>query len=73
MPATDLLAAGTLTDLQGIGAGLAAQIDETVRRGSFGLRDDLLNAIPPGLLDVLRVKGLGAKKVRALWQNLGIT
>lgn len=69
----DRLHGGTLTDIPGIGEGLEAQIRELVERGSFGLRDDLLNAIPPGLLEVLRVKGLGAKKVRMLWQDLGVT
>jgi DNA polymerase (family 10) len=69
----DRLHGGTLTDIPGIGEGLEAQIRELVGRGSFGLRDDLLNAIPTGLLEVLRVKGLGAKKVRMLWQDLGVT
>lgn len=71
--AADRLAAGTLTDISGIGDGLAAQIEELLARGSFELRDELLNAVPAGLLDVLRVKGLGTKKVRTLWKELGIT
>lgn len=64
---------GTLTDVDGIGDGLAADIQALLSRGSFDLRDDLLNAVPTGLLDVLRVKGLGTKKVRTLWQELDIT
>ena len=72
-PAEDLLAAGTLTDIPGIGAGLAAQIQTLLDFGSFELRDELLAALPPGLLETLRVKGLGAKKVRKLWKTLGVT
>ena len=72
-PAEERLAGGTLTDVRGIGEGLAAQILELTERGSFALRDELLAEIPPGLHDVLRVKGLGAKKVRRLWQDLGVT
>jgi len=64
---------GALTSIDGIGDGLAGQIQELLDRGSFELRDELLNAVPTGLLDVLRVKGLGTKKVRTLWQELGIT
>lgn len=64
---------GTLTQIDGIGEGLAAQIDELLTRGSFELRDELLNAVPAGLLDVLRIKGLGPKKVRTLWKALDIT
>lgn len=69
----DRLQAGTLTEIDGIGDGLAADIEELLDRGSFALRDELLNAVPAGLLDVLRVKGLGTKKVRVLWDELGIT
>ncbi len=71
--AVDLLQAGTLTDVKGIGSGLAAQITELVQTGSFEARDALLGAIPPGVLDMMRIKGLGAKKVRAIWQQLEIT
>ncbi len=71
-PATRLLEAGTLTDLPGIGAGTAGHIGDLVRRGSFDLRDGLLEEVPPGLLDVLRVRGLGTKKARRLWTELGI-
>ncbi len=72
-PVIDLLEAGTLTDLPGIGAGLAAQMQELLDYGSFEVRDELLAAVPPGLLEALRVKGLGAPKVRKLWKELGIT
>lgn len=68
-----LARAGTLTDIAGIGAGLAAQITSLVDMGSFDVRDELLASLPPGLLDVLRVKGLGAKKVRTLWKELDVT
>ncbi len=72
-PVTELLQTGQLKDVPGIGSGLEAQIREMVARGSFPLRDELLNAVPTGLLEVLRVKGLGPKKVRRLWQTLGVT
>lgn len=61
-----------VTEIQGIGKGLASQIAEILERGSFEVRDDLLGSIPPGIMDVLKVKGLGAKKARVLWKSLGI-
>jgi len=64
---------GALQGIDGIGEGLAAQIGDLFARGSFDLRDDLLNAVPPGLLDVLRINGLGTKRVRTLWEELDIT
>ena len=68
----DLVESNTLTSIRGIGKGLAAQIEEIIDTGTFEAREELLGAIPAGVLDVMRVKGLGAKKVRALWQNLNI-
>ncbi len=62
-----------LTAIQGIGKGLASQIRELLARGSFDVRDELLGAVPPGVLDVLSVRGLGARKARVLWRELGVT
>ena len=68
----DLLEQGTLTSIRGIGDRLAQQIQDIVDTGTFESREALLGAIPAGVLDIMRVKGLGAKKVRALWQQLNI-
>ncbi|NNF58429.1 MAG: DNA polymerase/3'-5' exonuclease PolX [Rhodothermaceae bacterium] len=68
-----LVAEGTLTDVAGVGQSLAADIAEFLDTGQFPAVAELLATLPPGLLDVLRVKGLGPKKVRVLWQDLDIT
>ncbi len=69
----ELAEAGELTSVGGIGEGLAEQITDLLATGSFDLRDELLSVVPTGLLQVLKVKGLGTKKVRALWEELGVT
>lgn len=69
----DLLAAGGLEDVKGIGKGLVAEIEEFVATGVMGVTESLLQALPPGLPEVLRVKGLGVKKVRVLWKDAGVT
>ncbi|CAN5504492.1 helix-hairpin-helix domain-containing protein [soil metagenome] len=69
----DLARDNALEGMSGIGAKLAADIATLATQGSFALRDELLQAIPPGLPEILRVKGLGVKKVHALWKTLGIT
>ena len=73
VPVADLVADGSLTDVQGIGKGLAADIREIVTTGDLALTDRLLQSLPPGLPDVLRVRGLGVKKVKALWDEAGVT
>lgn len=72
-PVESLLDAGTLTDVRGIGKGLADQIEEIVRTGSFTLREELLGSIPPGIIEMLRVKGIGAKTARTIWKSLNVT
>lgn len=72
-PLDTLVADDRLTELRGIGSGLAAQIGALVREGSFELHDELLATLPPGLPDLLRIKGLGPKKVRRLWKELDVT
>ena len=73
VPVAGLVADGTdLASLQGIGKGLAAEITEFVQTGVMGVTETLLQALPPGLPEVLRVKGLGVKKVRTLWQEAGV-
>lgn len=59
-------------ELRGIGGGLADEIDEIVKGGSSRQLEDLLAGTPPGLLDIMTLRGLGPKKVRALWTGLGI-
>ncbi len=71
--ALQLVERGAVTEVPGIGKGIAADIEALVRTGSFETLDRLVESLPPGLLDVLRVKGLGTKKVRALWTELGLT
>jgi len=68
----ELLEAGTLAEVRGIGAGLVAAIAEILQTGKLQLRTDLAAKYPPGLLDLFRVGGLGPKKIRILHRELGI-
>jgi len=65
--------AGTLTELKGIGATIAGNIAELWRTGRMKFHDELADATPTGYLEMIRIPGLGAKKVRALGEGLGIT
>ncbi len=64
---------GELTKIDGIGAKMAAKIGEFAATGEIGEHKELLTRVPPGLLDVLDVPGLGPKTVKALWETLGVT
>ncbi|MEE8246732.1 MAG: DNA polymerase/3'-5' exonuclease PolX [Alphaproteobacteria bacterium] len=62
-----------LTDLEGIGKGSARKIIEFVRTGGVHEHDELLETVPPGLLEVMTIPGLGPKTVRLLWEKGGVT
>lgn len=61
-----------LTDLPGIGDDLAAKIAEIVSTGSLKMLEDLEQTFPEELSDLLRISGLGPKRVATLHQKLGI-
>jgi len=72
-PVADRLRQNTLVDVSGIGEGMADHIGDIVHGGSFALRDELQSAVPPGLMDILQVNGLGTKRTRRLWMELDVT
>lgn len=61
-----------LESLQGVGKAIASNIHELNTTGSINSMEELLEKTPAGLLELLKIKGLGAKKIRILWKELGI-
>jgi DNA polymerase (family 10) len=68
-----LVEQGRLGEIPGIGGALAEKIEEYVRTGRIAYHDELRASLPSGLLELLDVPGLGPKKVRVLWQEVGVT
>ncbi|MBN9661284.1 MAG: DNA polymerase/3'-5' exonuclease PolX [Acidobacteria bacterium] len=62
-----------VTDIQGIGKGIAEALKEIVTRGSFARRDEMLEKYPPTALEMLRIQGLGPKTVRTLWEHFRVS
>lgn len=63
---------GTLTDLPGIGNDLARRVRDICATGTCETYEKLRAEIPPGLLAITSLDGLGPKTARLLWQALGI-
>src|SRR5579883_2428862 len=56
-----------VTDIPGIGKGIAAILAEIEQRGSFERRDEMLEKYPVGALELLKIQGLGPKTIRTLF------
>ena len=61
-----------LTELTGIGKDLAKQIHEIVTTGKHVALEELRKQIPGGVLDMLRIQGVGPKKVSVFFNELGL-
>jgi DNA polymerase (family 10) len=61
-----------LTDISGIGKGIAAVITEILTRGSFDKRDQLLAKYPPTALELLKIQGLGPKSISILFEHFRV-
>jgi DNA polymerase (family X) len=65
-------AARSLTDLPGIGKDLAVKIDAIVKTGQLPQLEEARREVPQGVVDMLRIPGLGPKKVAVLFKELSI-
>ena len=63
---------GRLRSIPGVGEAIAAKIQELVETGQLAYYDELKASIPPGLMEMLDIPGLGPKKIQALNQKLGV-
>ena len=70
---SDLIEQGkTLSDLPGIGKDLAGKIETLVKTGTHPLLEDLEEEIPGDLSGLMKIQGMGPKKVAAIYNKLGI-
>src|SRR5512139_1451331 len=70
-PLDKVAAEGRLGEMKGIGEALQQKITELVTTGKLKYYEDLKAATPAGLVAMLQLPGLGPKKVKALYDELG--
>jgi DNA polymerase (family 10) len=63
----------TLAKIPGIGKGIAMVIKELVETGSSVYFEQLRAEFPPGILELFTISGLGAKKIKALHEQLQVS
>lgn len=64
---------GELTDIPGIGQTLADKIEEMLTTGKLEFFERVGREVPPTLTELLRIEGLGPKRVKQIYDTLGIT
>tara|TARA_R110002049_G_scaffold192787_2_gene361593 strand:+ start:11968 stop:13707 length:1740 start_codon:yes stop_codon:yes gene_type:complete len=67
------LSEAELGALQSVGKSMVEAIQQLKETDTFPFLEELLAKTPEGILEVLQIKGLGPKKVKMLWEELGIT
>ena len=68
----DVAARNELLKIPGVGKGTAAKIIEFLREGKIGVHQELLEQYPPGLRQLLEIRGLGPRKVETLYRELNV-
>jgi DNA polymerase (family 10) len=69
----DLVRAGEVEKVRGIGGGVARRIKELLETGKIAEAEELRAKLPPGLLDLMNVPGIGLKTAQQVWKERGIT
>ena len=59
--------------IPGVGKVIVQLIYQLAQTGTCQELAEIVEKTPPGILDLLKIKGLGAKKVRAIWQELNVS
>ena len=72
VPVAQLALDGKATRLSGIGSTIEGKIVEVVETGDMNALAKLRAELPPGLVEVMHVPGLGPKTARKLWSELGV-
>jgi len=66
-------ARGGLQEIPGIGKDLAGKIQEYLERGAVEYLEDLRKEIPPGVVEMMSVHGVGPKTAKLLYEKAGVT
>ena len=58
--------------IKGVGEAIGNKIIEQLTTGRLSLLDEYLAKTPPGILEMLSIKGIGPKKIAVIWKELEI-
>ena len=70
-PISDM-APSQLFAIRGIGDAIGKKIVEIIQTNKLSLLEDYIQKTPPGILEMMKIKGLGPKKIITIWKELEI-
>ncbi|MBN1475074.1 MAG: DNA polymerase/3'-5' exonuclease PolX [Syntrophaceae bacterium] len=68
----ELVEKNKLSEIEGIGEAISKKLSELMQTGKLEYYEKLKASVPPGHLEMLRIPGLGPKKIHTLYEQLGI-
>lgn len=69
----DVWKEGRLRDIPGVGKAIQAKVEEILATGRLEYHQRLLEEVPRGVVEMLKIPGLGPGSVRTIYKHLGIT
>jgi len=72
-PVGEIQKKGELEKVSGIGKKIAGKIREILKTGCLKKHQELLKEIPPGMLEIMSLPGIGPKRARMLWERLNVS
>lgn len=61
-----------IAQISGIGEAISKKIIEIISTGTMKVLKDLILKTPPGIFEMLKIKGIGPKKIAIIWREMGI-
>ena len=62
----------TIEEVKGIGSSIAEDLRQIHETGTCTVHTDLLSELDAGLLDLLKIQGLGPKRIKSIYEELGV-
>jgi DNA polymerase (family 10) len=58
--------------IRGIGKSISAHVEEIIQNGELSLLKDYISKTPLGVIEMLKIKGIGPKKIHTIWKEMNI-
>ncbi len=61
-----------ISAIKGFGESTARKVTEIVETGQLKQLNDYIEKTPPGVIEMLNIKGIGPKKISTIWKEMGL-